>query len=563
MFNLLANPIFRREFLVMARSRKAVFSALLLIAVPALVLYILWPRAGVVSEFDSNEIFSVFLGATLGIIILLVPAFTSTAITDEKENQSFNLLFTTLLSPFEILVGKLFSSLAMIFAVIGLSMPIIAICSLSGGIGIPLLAKTYAIIFLATLTYGLLGLAMSALCQRSFTSVVVTYVAIAVLAGATWLPSVLLSRWDSMRSVWTVLRCMSPFEALFALNHPSRYEIVVGSGAFATTTLRLFSTGMGLLAAVFLVAFCYFILRPLQPRKGKSQQQYSDLKTGLKRRLGFPFYLIDPLKRKRPIPAYRNPVFVAELRSKIFGKPKFILRALAACIIVSLGLLILVCVNFASLLGPDQVRFVAVLFQFAIIILIAPIVSSGSITDERISNTILPLRMTPLSAWTVVVGKIKAAFVYVVIFLLSSLPVLFSLAYLETQAAYWRIAAWMGALLLSAVVFIIAGLLASTLAKTTAAATAVSYGFAFSLSVVTLSVQMFGSRVPDQLRAIILTFNPLVAAIQITSDVWFAELPRLWGRPLWQNHLYLFGGLAVLLLLATAVRVRRIFRERA
>lgn len=546
----------------MARSQKAKFSAVAMIAVLSLVLFILWPRTGVVSEFDSNEIFSVFLGATLGIIILLVPAFTATAITDEKENESFNILFTTLLSPYEILAGKLFSSLTVIFTVVILAMPVIAICALSGGIGVSLLGKTYAIIMLATLTYGLLGLALSAVCNRSFTSVVVTYVAIAVLSGATWLPSVLLSRWDRMRTVWEILRSLSPFEALFALNHPSRYEIVVGEGAFATTTLRLYTMGMLIVAVICLVVFCVFILRPLRPKRTKQQQRYSDFRTSLKRRLGFPFYLIDPLKRKKPIPAYRNPVFVAELRSKVFGRPNFILRALASCIIISIGILILACFNYATRLGPDHVRFVAVLFQFSIIILIAPMVSSGSITDERISNTIVSLRMTRLSTWTVVLGKFKAAFVYVLIFLVSSLPVLYSLVYLETQPSYIRIAWWLFALVLSALVFTLSGLFASTWMRTTAAATAASYGFAFTLSVVTMSVQLFGARIPDTIRAAILTFNPLVAAIQITSDEWFAELPRLFGRPLWQNHLILFGALAVFLLLATAWRVHCIFRER-
>jgi len=562
MFNIFTNPIFRREFLVLARSRKAKLSATALILVLCAVLYILWPRTGVVSEFDSNEIFSVFLGATLGIIILLVPAFTSTAITDEKENQSFNILFTTLLSPFEILAGKLFSSLAMIFTVVILAMPVIAICALSGGIGIPLLTKTYAVIFLATLTYGLLGLALSAYCHRSFTSVVVTYVVIAVLAGATWLPSVLLGGWVQMRPLWAMLRSLSPFEALFALNHASRYEIVVGDGAFATTTLRLYTMGMVALSVFFFIVFCIFILRPLRPRRSKTQQQYSDFKTSLKRRLGFPFYLIDPLKRKKPIPGYRNPVFVAELRSKIFGKPGFIIWSLTACVVASIGTMILTCFTYATKLGPDRVRFVAVLLQFAIIILVAPIVSSGSITDERVSNTITSLRMTCLSTWTVVLGKFKAAFVYVLIFLLSSLPVLFALVFLETQPSYGRIGWWLFALVLSALVFTIAGLFASTVMRTTAAATAASYGFAFALSVVTMSVELFGARIPVNVRTVILTFNPLVAAIQVASDDWFGDLPQLFGRPLWQNHLYLFGSIAIILLFGTAWRVRGIFRER-
>ncbi|MCF7855133.1 MAG: ABC transporter permease subunit [Candidatus Pacebacteria bacterium] len=554
------NPIFRREYLMMARSRKALLAVLLLVVVLSLILYTLWPRSGVLSQFDSNEIFSVFLGANLALIILLVPAFTAAAITVERENQSFDLLFTTALTPFEILAGKLFSALGMVFSIVLLSAPVTAVCALSGGISVALLLKTYGIIFLATLVYALLGLAISAVCHRSFTSVVSTYLGIGVLAGATWLPSVLLSGLTDLDAVWRIVRSLSPFEALFALNHPARYEIEVG-GVFATNTLRLYTVGMILLGGVFLLIFIVFVLRPTHTRKAKFQEQYSDFRTSVKRRLGFPFYLIDPLKRKNPIATWRNAVFVAELRSKLFGHPKFILRALAICIALSLGILILISFNFAAVLGPEQVRLAAVLFQFGLIILFAPLVSSGSITDERAAGTIVLLRMTPLSIWTIVVGKLKAAFMYVFIFLLSSVPVLCALAYLELESAYWRIGAWVGALLLCAFVFILTGLVSSTVMKTTAQATALSYTVAFLLSVVTFSVLLFGTRISPSVKAAVLTVNPLAGAIQITSEKWFADLPLLYGRTIWQNHLLLFAALAVVLLIAAVLRVGAMLRR--
>jgi ABC-type transport system involved in multi-copper enzyme maturation permease subunit len=471
-------------------------------------------------------------------------------------------LYPTALKPFEILTGKRCSSLAMVTSIAILAMPVTAICALSGGISVPLLLKTYAIVLLAIVTYGVLGLTISAICSRSFTAVVSTYVMIAVLAGGTWLPSVLLGSMGGLTTVWMLLRSLSPFEALFALNHPSRYEIYLGGTAIAGTTFQFYVGGMLLLTALLFVLFCYFILRPLRSRKARQQQQYTDIRTTLKRKLVFPFYLIDPLKRKRPIALWRNPVFVAELRSKIFGKPKFIIRALATCITLSMGILILIAFNFATVLGPDHVRFVAVVFQFGLIVLVAPLVSSGSITEERNSGTMLLLRITPVSAWTMVMGKMKAAFMYVLIFLISSLPVLFALTYLETEAAYWRIGAWVITLLLSALVFTLGGLFASTFMSTTAAATALSYTFAFALSVVTLSVLLFGERISATVQTVFLTLNPLVAAIQITSDEWFAEYPMLFGNAIWKNHLYLFSALAVCMLVVAAIRVRQIFHER-
>ena len=63
-------------------------------------------------------------------------------------------------------------------------------------------------ILLATLTYGLLGLALSAICQRSFPALVWTYLGIMFLAGATWLPSVLLPNLVGLSGTWQTIRSL-------------------------------------------------------------------------------------------------------------------------------------------------------------------------------------------------------------------------------------------------------------------------------------------------------------------------------------------------------------------
>ncbi|OGV71851.1 MAG: hypothetical protein A3K19_01135 [Lentisphaerae bacterium RIFOXYB12_FULL_65_16] len=561
MLKLWDNPIFLREFRTNARCRKTLVMTLVLIVSLALLILVLWPRTGIFSQFNTDEIFSVFLNLNLALIILLVPAFVSTTITIERENQSFDLLSTSLLTPSEIMFGKLFSSLAITFLVVIVSTPVTSVCALSGGISIPRLARAYSVILLATLTYGLLGLAISSLCYRSFTALVITYLGLMVLAGATWLPSVLLPHLVGLRPVWQALRSLSPFEALFALNHPERYEQAV-QGFSAETVFTFYVVGMVVLSLVFFGVFCKHVLLPPPSKPPKLQHMYTDTRTMVRRKLMFPFYLIDPLRRKRPIPRWRNPVFVAEIRSRIFGKPKFILRSLATCMVISLVLLTLVAMQFATQLSPDMVRLVAIIFQVGVVAFFAPAVCSGSITDERTSGTLILLRMTRVSALKVVIGKIKAGLLYVLMFLASSLPVLWALTYLEAQASYWRIGAWMGILVLTTMVFVVAGLCASTITESTAAATAVSYVFSGIVCLGTLGVLLLGSRIGPELQTFVLTFNPLVAALQITSDTWFGDLPKLFGNRLWQNSLMALGGITLVLTMITALRVRYIFNHR-
>jgi ABC-type transport system involved in multi-copper enzyme maturation permease subunit len=595
---------------------------------------------------SSMQIFSIFLMANLTLTILLVPALTSPSITTERENLSFDLLFTSLLSPGEILRGKLFAAIAMILLVIVVSMPVAAVCSLSGGISPRLLVRCYSVIAMSAFTYGILGLALSALCKRTFTSLILSYLGVILLAGGTWLPYTLLGRLYVLRHLWQFIRSISPFDALYSLIFPERYKMSQLSQISEDPlfTYNVHMLAMAILLGLFLFIFCRYVLaapkpgeiykwygwglalfmiplviveiyliqqqlktQPLAPgmqnlppevlqrmrahqRQGTEmwqvvgiaiafdlliigviknmfamaatagsayQEQFSDTKQAMTRKLSWPFYLIDPLKRKKPIGRFRNPVFVAELRSKIFGKPKFIIRTLAACIITSLILLILVCIQYADVLNPDTVRWVAVIFQLGIVATLAPAISSGSITDEVSSGTMLMLRMTPLSAVRVVFGKLKAAFLYVSIFLVSSLPVLGSLAYLEVGANYWRIGAWVAILVLSTLSFITAGLCASAFCRSTSAATAVSYCFSIFICIVTLGASLPGAFTPA-VRQIVLTMNPMVGALRITSDRLFVDLPT----DLWIHNMTFLGGISAVFVAAAAARVYYTFNYR-
>jgi ABC-type transport system involved in multi-copper enzyme maturation permease subunit len=561
MLRLWNNPIFRREFRAYTRCRKTLALTLLLVCSLAAVLHLLWPRTGVFSEVNSNEIFTVFLNLNLALIILIIPAFVSTTITQERENQSFDLLFTSLLTPGEIMVGKLFSSLAITFLVVVASMPITAVCALSGGISVALLCKAYSILLLATLAYGLFGLCLSALCFRSFTALVLTYVGMLLLAGATWLPAVLFGDFFGLRKVWRALRAASPFEALLALNHPERYELEF-TGISAPQVFRYYVIAMIGLGLLCFSIFCVNVLRPHRARRTRSRSVSAGAPQVVRRRLSFPFYLIDPLRRKRPIASWRNPVYVAELRSRIFGKPKVIARSLSGIIVASMVLLLLVAAQFGVQLDPDTVRVVAIVFQVGVVAFFAPAVCSGSITDERASGTLTLLRLTPVTVRAVVMGKLKAGLLYVMMFLLSSIPVLFTLSYLESRAAYWRLGAWLAILVLTAAAFVSLGLCASTLAPTTGAATALSYVIAALVCLGSFSVLLFGSRVSPALAAFVLAVNPIAGALQVSSDRLFESLPRLFGHPLWVNTIVFLAGLTLALVAVTALRVRMIFSQR-
>jgi len=585
---LFSNPILQREFIIGARSRKTILGAALTVLTLGLILFLLWPRSGIFSDANSNELFTIFLGAELTFMILLTAGFTASAITSERERRTFVMLQTCLLSPGEILTGKLIGTLGISLVLFCVSIPVTAICALSGGISLPALGKALTIVAMSTVVYGLFGLAVSSLCQRSYAALLATYIGITVMAGATWLPSVLL-KIPELQPIFLKLRAVSPYEAMFALQFAESYEIGV-IGASAENVFSFFLLSMLVLGTLFLGIFARFIFAPPNLRRSATVSKYADTRTMIKRKLGWPFYLIDPLRRKKPIGSLRNPVFVAEIRSKIFGNPKFIIRALTICICLSIGILVLI----AGQVGEtdlDKIRAVAIIFQLGVVAVLAPTVSSSSITDEITRDTLLLLRLSLLSSFTVVIGKMKAALLYVMIFLLSSLPVFLALVYLESSATidfaglfpagfsaeamegtslawqslienFWRVGAWMGVLLTTCLVLTAGGLCASCFSPGTGIATAISYGFALLFTAGSMSVLLFSTRISPTIQAAFLMFNPFIAALEITLDNSLASrLPSLFGNRLWQNHLIIFSLLTVALLTISAIRVHFLFKE--
>lgn len=584
----LDNPILKREFQSAARSSKTCIFAACSVLFLAFILYALWPRSGIFADANSNELFTIFLGAELTFMLLLTAGFTSSAITSERERNSFAMLQTSLLTPAEILFGKLLGSIGISFVLFFLTIPVASICALSGGISAATLIKALLIVAVSTLVYGLMGLAISSICRKTYAAILLTYIGVAILAGATWLPSAMFDV-EMLRPYFLKLRAISPYEALFALQFAESYEIGL-AGASATSVFSIFIWGMLILGIFFFIIFACFIFAPPNLKRSKTVEQYEDKKTMMKRKLGWPFYLIDPLKRKKPIPGYRNPVFVAEIRSKIFGNPKFIIRALSTCICISLCLLVGILHQIGNT-DLDKIRAVAIIFQLGLVALLAPTVSSGSITDEKVSNTILLLRLSPLSAFKVVTGKMQAAMIYVIIFLLSSVPVLIVLSFLESSSnpnfaamipsgfsqealhaagaaisegfqIYWRVFAWIAILIVTCLMLTSAGLCASCFAPSTGFATAVSYGFALLITSGSLAVLLFGTRASAEIQAGFLMFNPFVAAMEITLDHSLASnLPMLFGNRLWVNHMIVSLIITVITLVVSAIKVHFLFRE--
>ncbi len=585
---MLSNPIFRREFISSCRSLRVKLLVFAYILSLAFVLLAMWPGGGVLSTVSDTgkKIFELFFSVNLSLLILLIPSFAATSVTSERENNTYSALFTTLLTPWEIMSGKLASAVLMLIILVILAIPVASVTALTGGVTFTFLFKITAVLVMTAISYGLVGLACSTLCARSSTSILLNYVLILVLAAGTWLPGALLRNMIGLSYLWQIMRSISPYDTLYYLLNPDAYGLTMA--VQSTGPITPFMIFMVSSASVSALAFMVFFSRILKPpaKFAKTQQKYSDSKKALKRKLSWPFYLIDPLKRKKPIARWSNPVYVAELRSKLFSNPKFIIRSVFAILIVSLLLLTLVSLQLGDKINPEKVWTVAIIFQIGIVALLTPGVSSGLITEEITNNTLTQLRMTPVGVGTFITGKLKATFFYALIFIISSFFIMFAMSYLEMQnvfpegsvltqkwwaavsekakdyswwvdvwKTYRRVVIWIFILVLSTFTFLAGGLFASSISSRTSIATAISYSIAAFLCVITLSPVALADRLSPAVAEKILTMNPIIAAMQSSFGVYPEYIS------LWRNNIVFLCAAIVFFLATATVRTWLLFRK--
>jgi ABC-type transport system involved in multi-copper enzyme maturation permease subunit len=129
----------------------------------------------------GHAIYSGLLVVETLLVLVLAPAFTSGAVSLEREKQTLDLLVATPLSTFGMVLGKLLSALTWVFLLIVASVPLASVVFAFGGVGPEDLIRGYALLFALAFGMGAIGMFISALVRRTQTATVLTFVAVLVL----------------------------------------------------------------------------------------------------------------------------------------------------------------------------------------------------------------------------------------------------------------------------------------------------------------------------------------------------------------------------------------------
>lgn len=548
------SALFKRELISFLRRRRMIVFQLGLAALFGLLVLIRWPTDGnsALSGLQSKQIFRLFAGGLMAILLLLLPVFPATSIVSEKKRGTLGLLFNSPLGPIRIFSAKWLAVLSLAGMILAMSLPAAAACYCMGGLSLTSdIGKVYLLLFLVTLQYAAAGLLVSTYARSIDSAVRITYGLVLGVSVLTLIPQYFFQGTHGRLAVLgDHLRCLSPLAALAEITGATN---VGGQGLLTNTdVLGRFTIG-ALISTV--IASLWTISRlnhRIFDQSRAAGTMSDDLSTPGKvlRRL---FFLVDPQKRSAGIPAFVNPVMVKEFRCRRFGRLHWLLRLVAVCAVLSLGL------TYATTAGTfdwgvETIGAIMVVLQVALIVLIAPSLSAGLISVERESRGWLLLKTTPLGFRRIVWGKLMSALLPLILLLGATMPGYVVMAYIQPGMAL-QVQRVLICLVLTSVFSMMISAAVGCFFVRTAAATAGAYGALLVLSTVPLLIWM-GRNAPfghDTVEAA-LSISSIAAALSVIQFPGFEHydlIPVNW----W--FLGIASAAALLLLLAQVYRISK------
>ncbi|MGG0645201.1 ABC transporter permease [Sporosarcina gallistercoris] len=177
----LNNPVLAKEVKLRFRSSKSFTGILLyLLAMCIFVfgfIYVTTSLAGTIyfKPSESVVLFSFLTFIQLGLVLFITPGLTAGTISGERERQTLPMLLTTSQSSFQIVSGKLLSSVLFLALLIVAGLPVYSMVFLFGGISPILFLKSLLFLFVTLLAIGSLGILFSTLIRRTTVSMIATY----------------------------------------------------------------------------------------------------------------------------------------------------------------------------------------------------------------------------------------------------------------------------------------------------------------------------------------------------------------------------------------------------
>lgn len=403
----LAGPIFDKEMRVSSRRRRNYVLRFLYIGFFTFLMAMAWLDSIVhttSSVYQASRMASAgqaivtailwfqFLTAQAIAVVML-----STSISDEIYKRTLGVLMTTPIGSFQIVIGKLTSRLLQIVLLLAISLPLLAVVRVFGGIPWGFLSCGLCVTLTTVVFVGSLSLFFSIFTRQAYAAIIETVLAMGFLFGG--IPVILAFFTDRVVAPATLMRwlsCFNPFVVLGAAMealYMARPAVVVAWPLHCAVMLGL--SALLLLLAMILV------------RRAALRQAGGIVDSS---RLAHP-----PSGIRNPLSTIRRvqgpPVLWKERRAPLFGRRR--LRRIAEIVsgVVILGLLLLtygLCLR-GKLLRQTETHVMYGVVFFSIGILFTVVLPATCITMEKESQTWPLLLTTTVGNWEILWGKFAGA----------------------------------------------------------------------------------------------------------------------------------------------------------
>lgn len=368
--------------------------------------------------------FGVFSMFSIVAMHMVGPVLTSTAIGSERLKRTFDVLLMTPISAWQLVGGKLFSRLLTAITLIGLSLPVLAIVRLLGGVELENMFGAVILAITVAMSSAGIGLLLSCWIKRAWAVILLAYIIQGLLYGlfpmliavATFQ---LYSR-SSGSNPWFVMTAITASNPMVAA--AINIEAPRGTPFYVSWWV---TAGVQVGLTLILTLIAAVVVRRIGKREmsgsgGSGAVTTIPLATQIvePRAPGAP----PPLPYSTPTSRSRqrrqrvvgdNPILWRELRRPLF--PRRWMRWTAS--ILTLGLLVLSYGVFSidgNALTHEEIHIAYTFVMHTVLLLMAVVVSATAIGTEKESDTWTMLIAAPLSGqqvmWAKFVGVVKRLF---------------------------------------------------------------------------------------------------------------------------------------------------------
>jgi hypothetical protein len=200
---ILSNPITIKELRTRMRGIRAILPIMAYLVVLAVFLLLAFDDFGETIVFSDLSLKGRALGFTLLrvqviLVLLLGPAYAAGAIAIEKERETFGVMQATLLTPLEIVAGKVFTGFSYATLLVLSSLPLLSLVFWMGGFDFVHLFWGFLIIASAAFLINCTGILVSTVFSRSYMATGATYATILVAVGLSYLVLAIANWWHNI-----------------------------------------------------------------------------------------------------------------------------------------------------------------------------------------------------------------------------------------------------------------------------------------------------------------------------------------------------------------------------